>query len=265
MIPAWILDIFAAVMLAVAAVSAARLAAARPWRHVGALADTDLAHLLMAIAMAGMLAGSLRTLPNAAWAVIFGVLTAWFAYRVARDALVSGVRALTARHCAPHLVHAAAMLYMFLAVAAPAARGSGLRTMAGSAMDALGVPVLAFAFALLLIGYSVWDLDQLSGPGVSGHYRLATATREVPVTAAAALAGVPALPGTGSLAAAGAAAAEGGRVATIVQAQLAGPDTLTSPAAAPSAYDGVVLAPWVAAVCRIAMGVTMAFMLLIMI
>ena len=33
MIPSWILDIFAAIMLVVAAVSAARLVAARPWQH----------------------------------------------------------------------------------------------------------------------------------------------------------------------------------------------------------------------------------------
>ena len=33
MIPSWILDIFAAIMLVVAAVSAARLVAVRPWRH----------------------------------------------------------------------------------------------------------------------------------------------------------------------------------------------------------------------------------------
>ena len=33
MTPAWILDIFAAVMLVVAAVSAVRLVAARPWQQ----------------------------------------------------------------------------------------------------------------------------------------------------------------------------------------------------------------------------------------
>ena len=33
MIPAWLLDIFAAVMLAVVALSATRLAVARPWRQ----------------------------------------------------------------------------------------------------------------------------------------------------------------------------------------------------------------------------------------
>ena len=55
MTPAWILDLLAAVMLLVAAVSAARLVVARPWRHGSVIIDTDIAHLLMAIAMAGML------------------------------------------------------------------------------------------------------------------------------------------------------------------------------------------------------------------
>ena len=121
MIPAWLLDILAAVMLVVAAVSAARLVAARPWPGgSGATpAYVDIAHLLMAIAMAGMLAASLQTLPDGAWEVIFGLMTAWFAYRVLRDARVSGLRALAGGHCAPHLIHAASMLYMFLALTAP--------------------------------------------------------------------------------------------------------------------------------------------------
>ena len=202
MTPSWILDIFAALMLVVAAVSAGRLVVAQPWRQGAqrtALADIDVAHLLMAIAMAGMLTASLQTLPNGAWEVIFGVLTAWFAYRVVRDARVSGVRALAGGHCAPHLIHAAAMLYMFLALAAPAAHGSGMNGMGGAAgtMGTLSLPFLAFIFALLLIGYSIWDLDQLSGPGTSGHYSLAVA-RVAP--ASAVLAGVTAGAGPGAAA-----------------------------------------------------------------
>ena len=141
MIPSWILDIFAAIMLVVAAVSAARLVAARPWQHrtrPAALADIDVAHLLMAIAMAGTLAPGLRTLPDAAWEVIFGVMTAWFAYRVARDARVSGFRALAGGHCAPHLLHAGAMLYMFVAVSAPAAHGSGGMGAMGGGVGGMG-------------------------------------------------------------------------------------------------------------------------------
>ena len=50
MTPVWILDIFAALMLAVAAVSAARLVAAQPWRRGSVVTDSDISHLLMAIA-----------------------------------------------------------------------------------------------------------------------------------------------------------------------------------------------------------------------
>ena len=181
MIPSWILDIFAAVMLVVAAVSAARLVAARPWQRgtqSAALTDIDVAHLLMGIAMAGQLVAGLQTLPNGAWEVIFAVMTAWFAYRVVLDVQVSGIRALAGGHCAPHLIHAGAMLYMFAAVSAPAAHGSGgIAGMGGgmSGMGTLELPILAFLFALALVGYSIWDLDQLSGPGASGHYSLAAA------------------------------------------------------------------------------------------
>jgi len=259
MIPSWILDIFAAIMLVVAAVSAARLGAARPWQHGAqraALADIDVSHLLMAIAMAGMLTASLQTLPNGAWEVIFAVMTAWFGYRVIRDAQVSGVRALAGGHCAPHLIHAAAMVYMFMAVTAPAAHGSGgMGGMAGgmSGMGTLQLPFLAFLFALLLIGYSIWDLDQLSGPGAGGHYSFAAARMAAPVLAVA-----PAAAGPGAAAvSASAGVSAGSAVATEPQ-----PADASAPA---SGAGRGVLAPWVATSCRIAMGITMAFMLMIMI
>jgi Domain of unknown function (DUF5134) len=269
MIPGWILDIFAAIMLVVAAVSAARLAAARPWQQGtrAMLADIDVAHLLMAIAMAGMLTASLQTLPNGAWSVIFAVMTVWFAYRVIRDARVSGVRALAGGHCAPHLIHSAAMLYMFMAFTAPAAHGSGgMGGMAGgmSGMGTLQLPFLAFVFALLLIGYSIWDLDQLSGPGPSGHYSLAVAEA---TPAAAVLAGVAAPAGAGPQPAAAPASGQ------VAHAMAPGPtatsQTLPAGAAAACGPQGGtgrgIFAPSVATSCRIAMGVTMAFMLLIMI
>jgi Domain of unknown function (DUF5134) len=257
MIPAWILDIFAAIMLVVAAVSAVRLVAARPWQqaHRAVLADIDVAHLLMAIAMAGTLVASLQTLSNGAWSVIFAVMTAWFAYRVIRDAQVSGIRALAGGHCMPHLVHAGAMLYMFLAFTAPSAHGSGgTGGMAGmSGMGTLQLPFLAFVFALLLIGYSIWDLDQLSGPGASGHYSLAPA-RRAPTSPV--LVGAAAGPG-GAAMSAPASGSAGSVAAAEAQPAASAPATRSG--------RGVVLAPWVATSCRIAMGVTMAFMLLIMI
>jgi hypothetical protein len=259
MIPSWILDIFAAIMLLVAAVSAARLAAARPWGNGrrAALADIDLAHLLMAIAMAGMLVASLQTLPDGAWEAVFAVMTAWFAYRVLRDAQVSGVRALAGGHCAPHLIHAGAMLYMFLAVAAPTAHGSGGMSGMGGGMSGMGtleLPFLAFLFALALVGYSIWDLDQLSGPGTSGHYSLAVAR----APSAPVLAGVGASAGPGATA----VLTEPASLPMVTETIETAPEV--PPASAPADGTGV-LAPWVATGCRIAMGITMAFMLVIMI
>lgn len=270
MIPSGILDIFATVMLAVAAVSATRLVAARPWQHGtqrAALSDIDVAHLLMAIAMAGMLVSGLRALPNGAWQVIFVVMTAWFGYRVVRDAQVSGVRALAGGHCAPHLIHAAAMLYMFMVLTPPAAHGSGGMSGGMSGMGTLELPPLALLFALPLIGYSIWDLDQLSGPGTSGHYSLAVAR---PAPAGPVLADAPARPGATMVAATAATAATAsGRAGSAVAtepAATARAALATEPAMTgqdPAGGGRGVRAPWVVTGCRIAMGVTMAFMLLI--
>ena len=99
-------------------------------------------------------------------------MTAWFGYRVVRDAQVSGVRALAGGHCAPHLIHAGATLYMFVAVSAPAVHGSGgMGGMGGGGMSGMGtleLPFLALLFALALVGYSIWDPDQLPVPAPAG-------------------------------------------------------------------------------------------------
>jgi hypothetical protein len=264
-IPAWILDIFAVAMLAVAAASAVRLAARRPWQRGrgAAVADTDAAHLLMGIAMAATLTPALRTLPDGVWEVVVGMLTAWFGYQVARDARQEGFRALSGARCAPHLVHSMAMLYMFAAVAAPAAAGgpgpADMSGMGSSGMRTLDLPVLAFAFALLLIGYCVWDLDQLSGPGVTRHYSIALPRTWPPGPA---LAGVPAEAGVASLAAAAEPPGPTGGVATASPPAAREARSVMSEVAGGAANP--VLAPWVTMSCRIAMGITMAFMLIIM-
>ena len=264
MIPAWLLDIFAAVMLGVVALSATRLAVARPWGQGvrrATLADVDVAHLLMALGMAGMLTARLTTLPDDAWAVIFGVLAVWFASRVVLDARVTGVRALAGGHCAPHLIHATAMLYILLAVAGPAG-GSGMGGMSG--LGSLELPALAFAFALLLIGYSTWDLDQLSGPGPSGHYSLATARVAMLAGATAGAAAQPGAAASGLGAAASAASGLGAASGAGDEGMAAASRVAPADVGAPGGGTGV-LAPWVTIGCRITMGVTMAFMLLIMI
>lgn len=274
MSPIWLLDAFAALMLAVAATSAARLAAARPWRSGAVGIDSDGAHLMMAIAMAGMLAPGLRTLPDRAWEVIFGLLAVWFTVRVARDARANGVRALAGGHCAPHLVHSCSMVYMFAAMttAAGAAGMDGMAGMpggVGSAMMTLRYPGLALVFAFVLAGYSIWDLDQVSGrryrleaPRVSlagvapesGMPTLAAASGRPGTVGAvgtigAAADGVPAADGAGE--AEDASGAEGGGAAADV-ADRAG-----------AGSRAFLLSPAVTIGCRVAMGIAMAFMLII--
>jgi hypothetical protein len=96
------------------------------------------------------------------------------------------------------------------------------------------VPTLGLVFALILAGYTVWDLDQLSGQARTGP-----AGRRIRFSAVA-LAGLPATQAVPP----------------------AGP-----PAAAIGVTDAraILLSPGMTVACRIAMGATMAFMLLIMI
>jgi hypothetical protein len=235
--PAWILEIFGGVMILVAELSAGQLVAARAWTRRGS-ADADIAvsRLLTGIAIAGMLVPGLSTLPNAAWEVVFAVMTAWFAWRRWREG--QGRAAAGARgHYAPPLVQNAAMVYIFAALAGPAAEGSGM-SMSGpggmpgmtsgssSGMPTLHAPTLALIFALLLIAFTVYDLDQ------------------------------PAL------------ASGAGPVVTVTPRQPAQPDAADSaPGADPAADTAqrlLLSAPMMKG-CRVAMGVTMALTLIIMI
>jgi hypothetical protein len=263
MIPSWIFDLLAAFMLVVAAVSAARLVAAQPWRHGSVIIDTDIAHLLMAIAMANVLTPGLSTVPNAGWEAIFGVMIVWFAFRVVRDARASGVRALAGGHCAPHLVHSGAMLYMFLGMTPAAGAMAGMAGMAGmpgmsagsSSMLMLSDPTLALVFALVLIGYSIWDLDQLSGR----RYSLTSA----PVALVGVRAGVPAMAGAKSAtttAFSGPDPSSG--VSDAITDVASGSGAAGERHVAGGALGQFLLSPAVTIGCRVTMGVVMTFMLL---
>lgn len=125
-------------------------------------------------------------------------------------------------------------------------------------VQVLEYPTLAFAFALILAGYSVWDLDQLSGR------RYSLASTGMPLAQAA----IPAMAG-----------AEPARAAFSGPAATADAATTTAPAEAAGVNEAVpggtpgsgpgaralLLSPGTTVGCRIVMGVTMAFMLVIMI
>ena len=271
MTPAWILDLLAAIMLVVAAVSTARLAAARPWRRGSVIVDTDIAHVLMAIAMAGMLAPNLQTLPDAAWEAIFGIMIAWYAFRVVLDAQANGIRALAGGHCAPHLVHSGAMLYMFLAmtgVSGPMASMPGMSAGSMSSMLMVTDPTLAFVFALVLIGYSIWDLDQLSGRRyglASTRVSLAAVRTGAPAMASAESATTTTFSGLSPSGALSDASTGTAVESAAVGGQVVGCDATaaTGVNVAGGAVGQFLLSPAVTIACRVTMGVVMTFLLLI--
>ena len=161
--PGWLADIFAALMLTVALYCAARLVAARWWRRLTEL-DTDATHVVMGVAMAGMLVSGLRTLSAGAWEGVFAAGAVWFGrgtLQARRGASASPWRCL---HPAPHIVECAAMLYMFLLLpASPAVRGAAAGMASLSASSAASrFSFLALLMAVFLLGYVVVLGDRLS-------------------------------------------------------------------------------------------------------
>ena len=245
--PSWIAATLAAVMILTALYCAGRLAASRLW-HRATEVDADVVHIVMGTAMAGMLLPQLSPLPGSAWEAVFGAGAAWFAFQAVRGRRGSPAGGWWCSQPVPHLVESAAMIYMLVAVpgSAPAASGqlmtmpgmTGGYTGAGSSLRAVAV-VLAF----FMVGYVLWAADQLAS--------LSRATTAVPAPAAVE---EPArLPVT-----------SGAPAVACTQ----DPVTAGAPSAAPAGHDHhagpPALAPRLAACYKIVMGLTMGYMLIIM-
>ena len=138
--PAWLTGIFAAAVLAVAVYCTGRLVAARRWRRLTEL-DTDGAHVVMGVAMAGMLVSGLRTLPSAIWEVVFAAGAAWFGYHMLRARRGAQPSPWRSSHPLPHLVECGAMVFMFLILPASAAGTSMTMTATESRFSFLTLPL----------------------------------------------------------------------------------------------------------------------------
>src|SRR5215470_12165676 len=139
--PAWLTGIFATASLAVAVYCTGRLVTARRWRRPTEL-DTDGAHVVMGVAMAGMLVSGLRTLPSAIWEVVFAAGAAWFGYRMLRARRGAQPSPWRSSHPLPHLVECGAMVFMFLILPASAA----VEGTAGAMSTAMTVTESRFSF-----------------------------------------------------------------------------------------------------------------------
>lgn len=158
-IPNWLADIFAAIMLATAVYCAGRLVFAR-LRGRRVEYDTDLVHLLMGVAMAGMIVPDLNPLDGTVWKVVFAGATLWFAGRVALAWRGDERARLTLRHHGAHLVLSVAMLYMFVAPSGASAGSASSGGMGGAASMVVHYPTLALVLALFLCGYAVVVIDR---------------------------------------------------------------------------------------------------------
>jgi hypothetical protein len=213
--PAWLTAIFAAASLAVAVYCAGGLVVARGWHRPTEL-DTDGAHVVMGVAMAGMLVSGLRTLPSAIWEVVFAAAAVWFGYRILQARRGGQPSPWRSSHPLPHLVECAAMVFMFLILPASAAAGAAT---SGMSMTMTATEsrfsFLTLPLALYLFGYVVWLGDRV--------------TLHTPAPALA-----------------------------LATAPAGGSGSPTTETARP------YLAPRCAAICKITMGITMGYMLILM-
>ena len=164
--PTWFLDFFAAVMLAVSAYCAARLLVVRRM-HRALHYDVNVAHVVMGVAMAGMLAPAVAVLDDTAWEVVFVGLAAWFAGKSVRFIARHGLTGRSSDHLhgishyLTHLVMAGAMLYMYMtgaSVATAHATGMVMAPVAGTA-DVVALPLV---FIVILAASAVAHLDALT-------------------------------------------------------------------------------------------------------
>jgi hypothetical protein len=233
--PAGLAGGLAALMIAIAVYCAGRLAVSRLRGR-----DTEVAadglHVLMGVAMAGMFEPRLAPIPGTAWRAVFAVAAAWFAWHAIRAGRRPSVRCA---HPAAHAVECAAMVYMVLPVGSwPSGRGPGMIMPGMSQGTTAGNPALTLVLALFMLGYVLWAIDRLavlSRTAAAATPRPAAAVRSplaaVTVPATAGILG-PAEPGT-----------------TTYPRRPAGT---------------TALAPRLAACYKIAMAITMGYMLLLM-
>jgi hypothetical protein len=153
--PGWLAGVFAGVMLLIATCCAVRLGF---WRLRGRQADpqADALHILMGVAMAGMLEPRIAVIPDGVWLAVFAVAAVWFGAQASRARGRSRFTRGRCAHPAPHAVECAAMLYMLLA-------SRSAMTMPGMGRSGASAnPALTLVLALFMLGYIVWTADQLA-------------------------------------------------------------------------------------------------------
>lgn len=168
--PVGVAYFFVSVMFAVATYSMGRLLLARQLGRRNHY-DVNVAHVVMAVAMIGMLVPRWNVISSGPGEVVFGAMAIYFLAVTVGVALRRGPwgdddLAHPTYHPLVHLLMACAMLDMYgLGMAQSRTSGAAMAMAQGS--SSAGGPGLTLFLVALLIVAAVWLLDEISAPALS--------------------------------------------------------------------------------------------------
>lgn len=190
--PTWLAYSFAVLMVSVSVYCIGRLVLARRLGRRNHYA-VSISHVLMGIAMIGMLVPRWNKVPNGLWEAVFGIIALYFGARSVRFVVRHGVAGTSddhvhhLSHYVIHMIMVCAMLYMYwLGMPIIASSGSSM-SMSGPPQGA-GDPSLTLFLIAVLLASAVWQLDSisrysphlaLSGVGSDGRGSVQTSGDEI--------------------------------------------------------------------------------------
>ncbi len=238
--PIWLGYGLAVAMVAVSAYCAGRLVVVKRWKRHSSY-DVNIAHVLMGLAMAGMLVPRWNVVPDRIWMVAFGFVAFWFLALSGRFVLKHGLggggdgHAHLISHDLTHMAMACTMLYMYR-LGVPVGSPGGTMTMGSAATTQPSYMVLSLVLVMILLASAIWQLEAM---GRLSPPRLAVTAGVAPTRQG------------------GAGGGEGGAPGT--------PRDLTSPnRTLPGAQQPRWLAPRLEMACHVCMCIAMGYMLVLM-
>jgi hypothetical protein len=163
--PTWLAYGFAVIMVSVSIYCIGRLALAR-WLARRNHYAVNISHVLMGIAMVGMLVPRWNWIPSGLWEGIFGVISLYFLVMSARFVARHGVRGSDddhVHHLSHNLIHmvmGCAMLYMYWLGMPITSSSTSAMSMSGPPSGA-GDPGLTLIIIAILFASAIWQLDSI--------------------------------------------------------------------------------------------------------
>lgn len=176
--PTWLAYGFAVVMVAVSVYCIGRLALAN---HLDRRnhEDVNISHVLMGLAMVGMLVPRWNVVPDILWEIAFGIIALYFLARSIRFIVRHGLSGTSddhVHHISHYLIHmvmACAMLYMYW-LGNPITVSSGASMAMSGPPRGAGDPGLTLLLIVVLFASAVWQLDTITQYSPSHQMTLST-------------------------------------------------------------------------------------------